>query len=322
MKIEDRLYGSAEIGNPVILELLESQELQRLKDVSQLGIPDEFYHFKGFNRYEHSIGVFLLLKYCRTNLEEQVAGLLHDISHTPFSHVYDWVMGRNEKEDSQDKAHKKILLDSNIPRILNKYGLNPERISNLENFKILDLEIPEICADRFDYMIRDPLTLEIMGKYFIKSIRIYNGKMVFSDKDSALDFGKHFLKVQSEHYASAETTARYHLFSDILKIALCDKIISNKDFSGTETPIIEKLKQCKNPEIQKRLNALSGKLNYRINEKDPSIILKKKFRYVDPLYIDKGGLSRLGETDEEFKKLVNDERKLNALGTRIDIFLE
>ncbi len=321
MILEDRIYGSTEVENPVILELISSPEIQRLKDISQLGVPDEFYHFRGFSRYEHSIGVFLLLRRCRASLEEQVAGLLHDVSHTAFSHVYDWVIGRNEREDSQDNEHKKILLNSNIPRILSKYNLNPERISNLENFRLLDLEIPEICADRFDYMVRDPLTPESIVRDFIKSIRIYNGKIVFSDKDSALDFGKHFLKVQSEHYASAETTVRYHLFSEILKIALNDRIISNSDFSRTETSIIEKLKKSKDNEIQKRLNALSGKLNYRINEENPSIILKKKFRYVDPLYISAGGLSRLSETDQLFKEMIEKERRLNGLGTRVDIFL-
>ncbi|MBS3073223.1 HD domain-containing protein [Candidatus Pacearchaeota archaeon] len=321
MLLEDRIYGHNEVKEPVLLKLINSPEIQRLKDVSQLGVPDEFNRFKGFSRYEHSIGVMLLLKYCRANLEEQVAGLLHDISHTAFSHVYDWVLGSNEKEDHQDKVHKKIITNSNIPLILKEYKIDVERISHLENFKILDLNIPDVCADRFDYLVRDPVTTPKLAKYFFKNLRIYDGKLVFSDKKSAKSFGSHFLKAQLEHWGHPETMLRYRLFSEALKMAIQEGTLVSMDFYGGEKKILEKIKNSTNLIIQRNLKTLSGKLNYQINEQSQEAPLKKKFRHVDPIYIRNGGLSRLSETDDSFKQLLKKESESNNLGTKVELIL-
>ncbi len=81
-KIYDKVYGKEKIKEPVLIELINSDSIQRLKGISQFGMPDEYYHLKTFSRKEHSIGVLILLRRMRANLEEQVAGLLHDVSHT------------------------------------------------------------------------------------------------------------------------------------------------------------------------------------------------------------------------------------------------
>ena len=93
----DRIYGEKRIENPVISALVLSEPMQRLKKLNQFGLPDEFYHLKGFSQYEHSLGVMYLLQHLGTSEEEQVAGLLHDVSHRAFSHVYNWVVGTQAK---------------------------------------------------------------------------------------------------------------------------------------------------------------------------------------------------------------------------------
>lgn len=52
--------------------------------------------------YDHSMGVFVILRARGAPLEEQIAGLLHDVSHTAFSHVGDWVYGK----ENQDKDYQ------------------------------------------------------------------------------------------------------------------------------------------------------------------------------------------------------------------------
>ncbi|HUB93002.1 MAG TPA: HD domain-containing protein [Verrucomicrobiae bacterium] len=89
MTIDDRVYGSAEVNSNVLLDLINSQPVQRLKGIAQFGIPDEFYHKQNYSRYEHSVGVMILLQRLGASEEEQIAGLLHDVSHTAFSHVID-----------------------------------------------------------------------------------------------------------------------------------------------------------------------------------------------------------------------------------------
>ena len=116
--IHDRVYGKIEIEEPVLIELINSKPVQRLRKIEQFGIPSEWHCFPGFKRFEHSVGVLILLIKLNAPLKEQIAGLLHDVSHTAFSHVVDWVFGATTtNEDYQDLIHEKILIQSEIPKI-------------------------------------------------------------------------------------------------------------------------------------------------------------------------------------------------------------
>ena len=181
--IRDRVYGKFTITNPVIIELINSQALKRLKGIAQYGVPDRFYHLKGYSRFEHSLGVMILLRILGATEEEQVAGLLHDISHTAFSHVVDWVIGNGDFENFQDNKHQDFIKSSEIGGILKRYGLKPERVSDLKNFKLLDSELPEICADRIDYALRE-FDLKT-ARICLKSLTIRDGKIVFKNKVAA-----------------------------------------------------------------------------------------------------------------------------------------
>ncbi len=96
MKYKDRIYGTTTITEPVIQELMQSEAMQRLKKVNQYGA--SFYRFSHLttNRFEHCVGVYLLLRKFNAVTEEQVAGLLHDVPHTVFSHVVDFVFGGSQ----------------------------------------------------------------------------------------------------------------------------------------------------------------------------------------------------------------------------------
>lgn len=58
----DPIYGTVEIQDPVILELIQSPTLQRLKGIDQAGYYDEHFPDSKHTRFEHSMGVYLLLK--------------------------------------------------------------------------------------------------------------------------------------------------------------------------------------------------------------------------------------------------------------------
>ena len=131
MKIEDRVYGEEEIEERILIDLINCKSVQRLRGLAQYGFPDEYYHKNGFSRYEHSLGVLIFLRRLGAKLDEQIAGLLHDVSHTSFSHVIDWAIGNPEREDFQDKNHLNIIKNSEIPGILEKYDFRYEFVSNL-----------------------------------------------------------------------------------------------------------------------------------------------------------------------------------------------
>lgn len=314
MIYQDRVYGKIEIEEPVILELIASKPLQRLKGISQYGIPDEFYHLVGFSRFEHSVGVMLLLKKFNATLEEQVAGLLHDVSHTTFSHVVDWVFGDNEKEDYQDKAHQDFILKSRIVDILAKYNLDSSKLSVIDNFKLLEQEIPDLCADRLDYTLRDTLWENPPAiQTVLENLINFNNNIVFTDLKIAESFAKNYSKCQREHWGGYEAVGRYYYFSRILKEALAKNIISPADFYQDEEHIISKIYNSQDNNLINTLDNLRKKTLEKIEE-GPKTILKKKFRFVDPKILQNEKLLTLSTISPEFNKFLEKQRLINSQG--------
>ncbi len=311
--LNDRIYGKVKITSPVILELLSSKPLLRLKNIGQFGVPDEFYHLKNYSRYEHSLGVMILLKTLGVDEEEQIAGLLHDISHTAFSHVIDWVVGEGHTEDYQDSQHEKHILDKKISLILEKHKINPLRIANHQNFPLLEKDIPNLCADRIDYSLRE-FPLKIAKKCF-RGLNVIDEKIVFNNKEIAFLFAKYFLNRNLEHWGGFEAVNRYRLFANILKIALDRKEITFSDFQKDDLYIQNILKQSKDKKIQKILFVLRNKsLNKFLKSKK---IAHKKFRYVDPLVYKNNKFLKLGEIDFRFKNMLDKKREINKRGVRL-----
>lgn len=320
MIIKDAVYGNFEINDPVLINLINSKPVQRLKGITQYGIPKEYYFFPGFSRFDHSIGVMLLLRKIGASQEEQIAGLLHDVSHTAFSHVFDWIVGSSEKENFQDENHKKILGNSEIPKILTDFGMFSERVTNIKRFSYLEREIPDLCADRIDYALREfwYWTDKEASLTCAESLSRFEDKIVFVSKNAASLFGINFLKCQNKHWGGEEAVLRYHFFSEILKIALSENTINIADFYMDDNYIMSKLKKTKSATVRHLLRMMTKRLRYEINNRNPKLRLKKKFRYVDPWYAEDGIIHRLSETDAAYRKFIDEQRRINEGGINID----
>lgn len=90
MLVNDEIYGEYEV-EAVLQDLIQSKPVQRLKGIHQGGASYLVNPKWNVTRYEHSMGVMLLIRRLGGSIEEQIAGLLHDVSHTAFSHVIDFV---------------------------------------------------------------------------------------------------------------------------------------------------------------------------------------------------------------------------------------
>jgi len=317
MIVTDSIYRKIKVEEPVLLELLKSPPVLRLKKISQYGVPNKYYHFKNYTRYEHSVGVMLLLRKLGATLEEQVAGLLHDVSVLAFSHIADWVFskGSDGVEDLHDSLHRDFIMKTEVPKILKKFDFSVERLLDEKNFPLLERKIPDLCADRVDYALREfkywlnPKLLKIC----LKNLVNFNGEIVFAGGDAAFDFATNFLALQTNHWGGYEATVRYYLFSEVLKIALREKIILEDDFYGEEKPILDKLEKSQNEEIQAILVMLRRK---EINDFESKLGRKvvKKFRYVDPKVIVNGELVKLSKAVPKFQRIVEKHREISRKG--------
>src|SRR5689334_15461755 len=103
--INDCVYDREEITEPVLIDIINSREMRRTEGISQLGIPQEYHPLKTFSRASHMRGATIAVRRAGGSLEEQVAACTHDLSHAAFSHMIDWMLRTNDKDDHQDNIH-------------------------------------------------------------------------------------------------------------------------------------------------------------------------------------------------------------------------
>jgi hypothetical protein len=313
MLINDRVYGEIEIIEPVLLELINSVPLQRLKGIYNSCVFYSVNPWKDFTRYEHSVGVMLLLKIKRATLEEQIAGLLHDVPHTSFSHTIDFVFG-DEKFEFHEKFHEKIIKKSEIPSILEKYGYNVEYMLNEKNFGLLEQNIPNLCADRIDYTLREFVARDGQSKEiqaYIKHIVVNNNTFVFDDEIIAKEFSIKFLEM-IQNWGSPVELATQQILVQILKIGLDEKIITQEDLFTTDQLVFDKLKNAKNSQIDELLKLLTLNLKVINDDEDYDYYAKEKNRYIDPIIIPQE--KRVSELYPEYETLLQKHKEFMEKG--------
>lgn len=310
MIVKDSVYSTYEIDSPIAIDLINSELFQRLKKINQFGLPNKYYHKVGFSRYEHSIGVYILLDKLGATEEEKISGLLHDISHTAFSHLVDWVIGDVENENYQDNRHHTVLESKEISDILQKYGYSSERVANESIFPLLEQDLPRLCADRIDYSLREGDAK--LSEIVLNSLRVVDCRIVFTNVDIALLFSKQFLFLQANHWGGYEAVTRYNIFSELLKETLDNKDININDLMKTDDFVIEKIENADSEEYKEILTVLQKKDLSFLNKSNTP--LKKKFRYVDPEILIDGNIKLLSEINIEFKNELDKARKENEQG--------
>ena len=312
--LNDSLYGKHQIDNPILIELLNSNALKRLKKINQLGVPDRYYHKKGFPRYEHSVGVMLLLQILGADEENQIAGLLHDAPHMAFSHVYDYLDPNTiAKENYHDQHAVKILGQSDVPEILSKYGYDFKDILNHDQFPLLKSKNNNLSADRIDYSFREMPANKVPK--FLEDLSILNNQIIFTNQETARKFAEEVLNIQKTHWGASEGTNRYYYFAKALKTAIKLGHITDQDFLQDDDHVTNKLENINNPEIQSILTALK-KLDFN-NLPETDLILPKKFRHVDPHVLKNNRTIKLSEIDAEFKQILDANRLIYHQGIKI-----
>ncbi len=325
MIIKDLLYGDFDVKEDVLLELIDSYPLQRLKKVSQHGFPkkETAITFETYSRYEHSIGVMLLLRKLNAGLEEQIAGLIHDVSHTAFSHVIDWAVGDPSKGSYQDNALSDYIKNSEIAGILSKHGYDVDRISGLEengDYRLLEREMPDLCADRVDYALRDShYFLGMDTDECVNSLVAYKDEIVFGTERAADEFARYYGMCQRNYWSGSEAMLRYHFIGMALKEALEKKVITMQDLYKDETYLIGKFRESREGRIAYNINMGLGKLKF-VEGEDGDIRLRSKMRCVDPKFLDAGTVRRLSEAEPNYKRAMEEEKRRSAKTVKVRVF--
>ncbi|MFH1745176.1 MAG: HD domain-containing protein [bacterium] len=317
MKYTDRIYGEFEITEPVILDLINCPALQRLKGVDQAGYFEPYFLGTAYSRFEHSVGVYLLLKIYNASIEEQIAGLIHDVSHSAFSHCIDYILdvGSEKEHNHQDNLFDEYVRKTEIPEILKKYNLNLDYILDDRNFPLKENNLPNLCADRIDYSLRTATVYDGLSEqdknYILENLVAENSDWIFKNFESAKKYATIFFRMNKIYYAGLPSAIMFRTVGDCLKHSLQKKYITEEDLYTTDKIVIEKIKRF--IDIDEKLKLFWERMNNKVKAKnnpenyDAEVFCKS--RVVDPLFKDNEILKRVSEVEPNWGKTIEQELK-------------
>ncbi|MCK8101786.1 MULTISPECIES: HD domain-containing protein [Bacillus] len=285
MEINDVLYGRHQIDG-VLEELIKSAPVQRLKGVYQGGASFLVNPKWNVTRYEHSIGVMLLIKRLGGTIEEQIAGLLHDVSHTAFSHVIDFVF-ENEAEDYHENIFQQVIGQSEIPGILKKHGYDADDLLlNDTRWTLLEQPAPELCADRIDYTLRDmyqygQITLR-EAEIFLDRLIVRNGRVFPDGIGTAEWFVRVYYKEVIDFFMNPVNVYGYEYLARTLKAALQHNVIAAEDLLKTDQEVLDILHSSENEEVLRLLEKIHPHIQVKEDDIHYDFHRKKKMRLIDP----------------------------------------
>lgn len=321
-KISDSIYGEFKIDN-VLVDLINSYPVQRLKNIHQGGASYLVNKKWNLTRYDHSVGVMILIKLLGGSLEEQIAGLLHDISHTAFSHVVDFAL-QNKKEDYHEEIYLEVVENSQIPNILSKHGYNYKEILEDESkWTILEQGAPKLCADRIDYTLRDMYhygytSLEEVCN-FVNHLSISSGEIVVNNIESAKYFVDLYYKEVIDYFMHPLNAYGYEQLSKLIKLGLDKNLITLNDLLKTDDEVMGILKSSNDTDIHKLIQSLNYNVTVRKNESNYNFYQKGKLRLIDPTVLINNSTYTLTSIDPSIEIINNKSREIISKGIYVEI---
>lgn len=152
------------------LSIIDNPIFQRLRRIKQLSGAHLTYPAAQHTRFEHSLGVMHIASQAGHALNEKgillsddievlrLAGLLHDIGHGPFSHLFEEII--QDKKISHEDFGKEMILNSEIGDNLSKNGFDKKLITRIafgtSKFQYMNQIVSGVLsADMMDYLLRD-----------------------------------------------------------------------------------------------------------------------------------------------------------------------
>lgn len=216
--MRDPVHEYIHIDYQIIWDVINSAEFQRLRRIHQMGTSYQVYHTAEHSRFSHSLGVYEIIRRMVTEveglkdylseeekIEVMLAGLLHDIGHGPFSHLFERVMNPSHEE----MTHRILVEASEVHHILEAYEPNLSlRVASIldhtHSKKVLNSLISsQMDADRMDYLLRDAsFTGTSYGQFdlerILRTLRIVGDRLV--------------IKYSGIHTVEDYIMARYHMY--------------------------------------------------------------------------------------------------------------
>lgn len=323
MDYDDPIYGRERIDEPVLLDLLASTALGRLRGVLQHGVTALLGITTPITRYEHSVGVMLLVRRVGGGLREQVAALLHDVSHTAFSHVIDHVFHDAGTQSYHERQKAWWLERTDAPAVLARHGLDWHDFLDDDAFPLLEQPLPRLCADRLDYFLRDGSGLGVMSPADVRSVLdhlvVRDGRMAVDDVRVARLLGDRFMAADDASWSNPHELVLYELAARAIRAALDRGVVEEEELWGTDEALWQHLRHCDDLEVARWVRSTEGRPEFINDLTTPTIRIRPKVRAIDPDVATADGLRPVSTLDDEFrrKREAYVKRKTEGLSVRL-----
>lgn len=279
----DRVYGDSRIDHPHVLALIETPTFRRLAGVMQSGPSALVFPFKTVSRLEHSLGVYLLLERLGASFQECIAGLLHDISHTAFSHAIDFLITSVE-QNHHEKIKGLFLHRPDITEALAHMGFKPDDFEDDSRYSLLEQPLPGLCADRIDYFLRDGLACGEIGQPFVNAflqkLVVVEGQIAMADPGLAAEAVKLFDQMNCHWWASRSESYIYNRFAELLGQAIEQGVISEDDLLTSDAEVIARIEKSPVASLRESLSQIRDFHPTELEGFVPRVV--PKHRWIDP----------------------------------------
>jgi uncharacterized protein len=195
--INDPVYGFISIPGDLVFDLIEHPWFQRLRNIKQLGLTSFVYPGATHSRFQHGLGALHLMDLAIATLRSkgteiskeeeeatQIAILLHDAGHGPFSHALEnSIIPGITHEDLSVLLMKKLNEEFN-----GKLSLAIEIFKGTYSRKFLhELISGQMDMDRLDYLRRDSFFTGVIegsvgSDRIIRMLNVVNDSLVVDEK--------------------------------------------------------------------------------------------------------------------------------------------
>lgn len=161
--VKDPVHGYITISDEE-RKLVDSAAVQRLRRISQLPLVYLVYTGARHSRFDHSLGCMHLAGEFADHLNLdthernllRASALLHDIGHTPFSHLFEQLL-MEKGLSHEDMSIKIVQEDDEIASALEAMGLDVKEVVDVlrGRSRLSGLVSGPLDVDRLDFLLRD-----------------------------------------------------------------------------------------------------------------------------------------------------------------------
>lgn len=296
----------------IIAEAIDAPEMLRLQNVG-MNCGCEYTSFplfqrihEPYSRFDHSVGVALLIWRFTANPRQSLAGLFHDISTPCFAHVVDFMLGGSMTQEATEGGTRAAIEGSAyIQALLRIYGLITDDVADYHLYPIADNDTPKLSADRLEYTLGNLVNYGFIkaskAKWMLDALDVLENEegreeLGFTKLEEALAFANGALDM-GRIYASEPDRFSMQMLAELLNDAKMDGVIQMEDLWRDEPYLIAKL--CRDD----RYKAAWERYRHysQITHGDGGVVIHAKKRYIDPLV---RGVGRVSAIDGEFQSRV------------------